>query len=363
MRYAMIMAGGSGTRLWPMSRARQPKQLIPFIHGKSLLELAVERLRGMIPEDRILICAGEAHREAIFDALPGLSDERFFGEPTGRDTLNAVGYVSAVLAERDQDATLAVFTADHVIEPVQTFQQTVEAGYRIAEQQPQTLVTFGITPTHAATGYGYLELGEKLQMPSDAGGARQVQRFKEKPDAATAAQYLDAGPGAYLWNSGMFVWRAAALMRAIEKFSSQNHAGLAEIARDPSSIERVYPELKKISIDFAVMEPASTDEEFAVAAVPMDLTWLDVGSWPSFAQTCETDEAGNALGGGRHLLLDSRRTLVASSEPDHLIATIGAEDLIVIHTPDATLVCPRDRAEEIKKLHGEVGERFGEQLL
>jgi mannose-1-phosphate guanylyltransferase len=360
----MIMAGGSGTRLWPMSRKQLPKQLIPFIRGRSLLQVAVDRLQGLVPQERQYVCAGMAHKDVILGALPQIDDDRYLGEPTGRDTLNAVGFAAAVIGRRDPDAVMAVLTADHLIEPVEQFQKTLTQGFELAETQPRTLVTFGITPTHAATGYGYLELGEPLD-----GNARRVSRFKEKPDAPTARQYLDAGPSRYLWNSGMFVWRASTLMDCIRRFAPENHDGLMKIAqawdtgRRQEVLEATYPQLKKISVDFAVMEPASHDEKVAVAAVPMPLSWLDVGSWPAFAQTCEHDPEDNAISCGRHTLIDTKRTLVASSDPGHLITTIGVEDLIVIHTPEATLVCRADRAEDIKKLHEEVGRRFGGDAL
>lgn len=364
MRYAVIMAGGSGTRLWPMSRSQQPKQLIPFINGSSLLQVAFDRLDGLVDADKRCVCGGLKHADVISESLEGFAAAQFLGEPVGRDTLNAVGYAAAVISRSDPDAVIATFTADHIIKPVDEFKKIVNHGFELAEADASTLVTFGIAPTEAATGYGYLQLGEAID-----GSARVVEEFREKPDKATAEEYFAKGSEAYLWNSGMFVWKASTLLDCIKRYHPENYAGLMKIADAWDTPQRdevlagVFPALAKISVDFAVMEPASRDPEVRVAAVPMPLEWLDVGSWPMFAETCEKDGDGNAIGAERSLLVDTRNTLVASNDPGHLIAALGCDDLIVIHTPNATLICPKDKAEAIKAVHQAVGERFGEELL
>jgi mannose-1-phosphate guanylyltransferase len=360
MRYALIIAGGSGTRLWPMSRADRPKQLIPFIEGKSLLRLAFERFEGMLPVERRYVGASQKQQQAILAGVPGLAEGQFLGEPVGRDTLNAVGLGAAVLAAEDPDAVIGVFTADHLITPLEEFQKTIELGFALAERSPKTLVTFGITPTGPSTSYGYLELGPPLD-----GAARVVRQFREKPPLEIASEYFRQGPEHYLWNSGMFVWRADTLLDCIGRYEPAVREGLTAIARAwhtsdrEEVLGRIFPTLKKTSVDFAVMEPASRDAVVSVAAIPMNLTWLDVGSWPAFAQTCPRDEHGNALGAARHLLWESANCLVASADAEHLIALIGCENLIVVHTDNATLVCPADQAEKIKELCKTVAEQFG----
>ena len=350
------MAGGSGVRLWPMSRRGLPKQLIPFIGGRSLLEIAADRLEGLAPEANRYICAGEAHREAVLGALGGWPEERYIGEPAGRDTLAAVALSAAVIARRDPEAAIAVFTSDHLIEPVDGFRRTVARGYELVERHPETLVTFGVAPDGPSTGYGYLELGEELE-----GGARRVREFREKPAAAPAREYFEAGPDRYLWNSGMFVWRAATLLDCVRLYEPAAREAVARAAAAWDAPERAavlaaaYAGLRKVSLDYAIMEPASRDPLVRVAAIPMPLRWLDVGSWPSWARTLAADERGNAVA-ARALLQDASRNVIASSDPGHLVAVLGCEDLIVIHTPGATLVCRADQAEAIKQLHAKLPE-------
>jgi len=354
------MAGGSGTRLWPISRQELPKHLIPFIDGRSLLEIAYDRFGDLIPVDRRYVCAGQRHRDVILSAMPSLDGSRFLGEPIGRDTLNAVGFSAAVLAARDPDAVIGVFTADHLIQPENEFQRIVADGFSLVENEPETLVTFGITPTAAATGFGYLELGGVID-----GNARGVDQFREKPPLEVAEEYFGLGPERYLWNSGMFVWRAQTLLDCIRRYEPDVWEGLMAIAEawgTPAQDEvlaNVFPTLKKTSVDFAVMEPASQDSSVRVAAIPMELEWLDVGSWPSFAKTRPRDENNNALAAENCLVYETANCLIASDQPEHLIATVGCEDLIVIHTDQATLVCRADMAEKIKDVQKTVHERFG----
>ena len=373
-RYALIVAGGSGTRLWPMSRRERPKQLIPFLEGRSLLQLAMDRLGNLIPPEQRYICAGAEHRDQIVDQIEGFDDDRFIGEPVGRDTLNAIGLGTAVIAMRDPDAVISVLTADHLIEPVVEFRNILERGFRLAEEQSETLVTFGVPPTHAATGYGYLQLGQRTGLSAgdkelQISGARVVDHFKEKPDAETAERYYQSGSDRYLWNSGMFVFRAQTMLHCIGHYEPAAYEDLKHIVEHWEQPERddkladLYPELRKTSIDYAVMEPASEDPTVTVAAVPMPLTWLDVGSWSAFGKTQRPDAAHNAVAAERAHLADTSRCVVYSDDPEHVVATVGCENLVVVHTADATLVCPKDRVEEVKKLHDGVGEKYGEKYL
>jgi mannose-1-phosphate guanylyltransferase len=369
MRYAMIMAGGAGTRLWPMSRQGQPKQLLPLVRREagapaiSLLALAANRLEGLVDAPNRYICTGEAYRGAIRASLPAFTDELILGEPQARDTVNAVGFTAAVLAKRDPKAVFAVFTADHVIEPLDKFRARVDLGFRLVEQDPRRLVTFSIQPTYAATGFGYVERGQPLSdLPGAKNLAFRVERFVEKPDAQRAQAYLESGQ--FGWNSGMFVWSAQTVLDCIRRFKPECHAGLMEIQaawgtpRQREVLDRVYPTLPKISVDYAIMEPASRDSQVSVCTVLMDLSWLDVGSWPSYGETLPADSEGNRLGGSLAAtnahLLDCSNTLAVSSDPGHTIALLGCKDLIVVHTPEATLVMPREQAEQLKAVHAKL---------
>ena len=346
-----------------MSRRDSPKQLLPFIHGKSLLSIAFERLEGLIPVSQRYVCASQKHQDAILSALPELDKEQFLGEPVGRDTLNAMGLGAAVLAARDPRAMIGVFTADHLIEPISTFHRVIERGFALIEEYPQSIVTFGITPTGPVTGYGYLELGDTI-----AGNARILKQFREKPQPAVAQEYFKKGPECYLWNSGMYVFPAVTLLDCIGRYEPSVRKGLTSIAQAWDTplwdgvIARVFPTLKKTSLEYAVMEPAVRENTVRVVAVPMPVEWLDVGSWPFYAQTCPKDDQGNALGAEKYIMDETTNCLAASNEPDHLIAMLGCRDMMVIHTKDVTLICPADKAEQIKDFYNQVEKRFGCQF-
>ncbi|MGZ6792087.1 MAG: mannose-1-phosphate guanylyltransferase, partial [Mycobacteriales bacterium] len=337
MRHALILAGGSGTRLWPYSTADLPKQLVPLFGGRSLLDIAVQRASAVASS--VWLGAGEQLREAV-TCVPGLEADRLIIEPSGRDTLPALALGMATIARHDPEAVVAVLTADHLIEPLGAFAATLDRGFTVAELRDDVLVTFGVVPDHPATGFGYLELGAGL-----GGDALVVARFAEKPQQDRAEQLVAQGA---LWNSGMFVWQAATFLRAVEAFAPETHALVhAVLEGDTAAWQRI----PKVSVDYGVMEPASTSRRFTVAALPLAARWLDVGSWPQYGDALTRDREGNAVGAARALLLESRDCVVASSDPEHLVTLVGCEDLVVVHTPTATLVMPADQAQQVKALH------------
>lgn len=368
MRYAMIMAGGAGTRLWPMSRMDRPKQLVPFIRrgGRlvSLLELAAERLEGLVPAERRYICTNEQYRSAIRSSLPRFTDDLILGEPVGRDTVNAVGFAAAVIQKRDAEAVFAVLTADHIIEPADLFRDRMELGFELVEQDPARLVTFSIAPTYPATGYGYVQRGAEI--PGSEKIGFRVERFVEKPNYEKAQAYVESG--AYGWNSGMFVWKASTILDCLRRYKPESHQGLMKIQQawgtpdQERVLAEVYPALPKTSIDYAVMEPASKEqarspEGIKVCTINMDLTWLDVGSWPSYGQTLQQDSEGNAVSGNASLV-QCKDALVVNADDRHMVAVLGVEGLIVVHTEDATLVMPASKAEELKGLYNGLPEKL-----
>ena len=357
MEYAVIRAGGAGKRLWPLSRHRRPKQLLPLVDGKNLLEIAVERLEGLFPVENILVVTNAEYAGLVADALPQLKPENIIGEPMGRDTANAVALAAEIIAGRDQDATMVIFTADHVIKPIPQFAETVSLAMKTVAEHPDALLTFGINPTYPHTGLGYIHAGDQI-----ADGVRHVQGFKEKPDHQDARRYVESGQ--YYWNSGMFVWKLSAIRDALGKFLPDSMEKLAPIApavregRDITGIlADVYPQLQKISIDYAVMEKAEK-----VLVVEMSCEWVDVGSWPALENVTELDDAGNIVTAENSAVLDSFRNIVIS-EDDHLLAVLGMDDCVVIHSKDATLVCNKADSQRLKELVEFIEEKYGDKYV
>lgn len=355
-RHAVIMAGGAGTRLWPLSREARPKQLLRLFGGKSLLRQSYERCRALLPDDSIYVITGLVHVDAVRNELSELPVENIFGEPCGRDTANAIGLAAAILHRRDPDGVMGIFTADHIITPVNRFAESIDQAFSTAENETNALVTLGIKPTSAHTGYGYIHRGEEVRP-----GVYAVQAFKEKPGLASATKYFESGD--YSWNSGMFAWRLTTILEQLQKNLPQSYDPLQRVAEAWGTEEcdrllnEVYPKLIKISIDFAVMEHADR-----VLCVEMDCKWGDVGAWPALEAVIGVDSDGNVRAAQEIVNLGSQHNIIVS-EDNHLIATIGVEDLIIVHSPDATLVCTKRDAQHIKELVERVRKEFGEQHL
>ena len=342
MLHAIVMAGGSGTSFWPASRARLPKQLLPLGGERTLLEDTVARLEGLVPPDKTLVVTSERLEEAVREQLPTVPADSIVGEPCKRDTAPCVALAALLVSRNDPDATMAVMPSDHVIRPEQAFREAIHQAAAIVEHAPGRRVTFGIPPTYPAESFGYIERGEPLAEPHGDARSFSVCRFREKPPASVAEEYLAAGT--FLWNAGIFVWKAATILKAMREQQPECMAHLERIVQhwDSPDRRRVFAEefaaIKGISIDYAVLEHA-TD----VAVVEAPFAWDDMGGWSAVARQRGSDADGNTLA-GKHLAITTSDSIVQSAH-DHLVVTIGLENILVVHTPDATLVADRSREE------------------
>lgn len=349
--FVVLMAGGSGTRLWPLSTSDRPKQLLALTGARSLLQQTMDRALLLAPPERVLVLTSARYLSAVREQLPELPPAQVVAEPVPRDTAGAVALAAAVGRAVCPGAVMVVLPADHLITATEPFLEAVRSAARGAATS-QALYTFGIEPTHAATGYGYLEQGAAVQVPGETGHF-QLARFREKPDLATAESFLASGR--FLWNSGVFVWRTEVIWKELERRLPEHVARLGPLSERfgrPDFVEALaeaFAPLAKISIDFAVMEKAAE-----VRMVRAGFDWCDVGGWPALGAYLPRDAAGNAHRGNLEAL-DARDNLVFCEDPSELVALVGVEGLVVVRSGARTLVVPGSRAQEIKALVDRLG--------
>ena len=342
--YAVIMAGGQGTRFWPRSRRLRPKQLLNIVGETTMLEQTVARIHPLIPAERTLVVAGDAYRDLIRDCLPQLPDENFLFEPVGRNTAACVAWAALWVRRRAPEATMAVLPADHLIRDEAEFLRVLNVATVVA-QPLNRLVTIGIQPTHPETGYGYIQVSED-QLQVDSHDVFRVAQFVEKPSRQKAEQFL--AEGTYVWNSGMFVWRADSIWSEICRHLPQLAKDLERVAEISCAdtlaevLKDVYPRLPSVSIDVGVMERAPD-----VWVVPADIGWSDVGSWRALGELLAADAQGNVVIGEQRGI-DTSGCFIHS--PSKLVATIGLNNLVVIETDDVLLICPKERDQDVRKL-------------
>ena len=342
----VIMAGGRGERFWPKSRAKLPKQFLNLLGKQSMLQLTVQRLTELVSLENIHIVTGQEYRSLVSSQIPDLPSDNLIIEPVGRNTAPCIGLAATVIKRKyGQDAIMIVVPSDHLIEDSIGYLDTLQTACEAAHDYDNTLVTIGIAPTEPATGYGYIQI-DKVFTQMKKHSIYQVKRFVEKPDYETATAYLSEG--GYYWNSGMFIFTVDSMLRNIQTHMPDLYRNLQDIclAQNSQSYERVlnniYPQMPSISIDYGVMEKADQ-----VMVIPADFGWDDIGSWTSLERIRTKNDGTNVIR-GNVVSLDSKRCIVEADCQEKLIVLLGADDLIVVDTDDATLICSKDRAQDIK---------------
>jgi len=356
MLYAVIMAGGSGTRLWPLSRKNLPKQSLKLIGERTMFQHAVDRLAPLFPPERIFVVTNAPLAEVLRPQTPEIPAANFILEPSGRDSAPAAGLAAITLLRQDPDAVMVMLTADHYIVDTAGFRATLAAAGEVAADG--TIVTLGIRPSFASTGFGYIHLGESQVMV----GGLPVYRsagFIEKPNQPTAERFLE--DGRYVWNSGMFIWRADRLMGEFASQQGESYAALQRIAAalgtDSAAdvLAAEWPNVRRISIDYGIMERAAR-----VSVIPVEIGWSDIGDWGSLLNILPGDERGNVVT-GEAVLLDSESCLVRSE--GRLVAAIGLKDVVIVETPDVVMVCARDQVQRMRAVVDKLAEQGKQRYL
>ncbi len=339
---ALIMAGGRGERFWPKSRKNLPKQFLSLTNdGKTMIQLTVERILPLVAMEDIYIATNENYRALVQAQLPNLPEQNILCEPVGRNTAPCIGLGAVHMQKKYEDAMMIVLPSDHLIKQKTLFLKSLRNACQVAEEN-SNLVTIGITPEYPETGYGYIRFDETNSL----GQAYQVAEFKEKPDLDTAKTYLASGQ--YLWNSGMFVWKVSSILEKIEELMPELHAGLMNIQhaigteQERSVLEAEFTKTRSISIDYGILEHAKD-----IYTIPGSFGWDDVGSWLALARINPVNDYGNVLSGNL-IAVDTKNCIIQGGEK--LIATVGVQNLIVVDTPDAILICQKGNAEDIKKV-------------
>lgn len=343
---ALILAGGSGTRFWPLSRKRRPKQLLALEGERSLLRDTVDRLRPLVGPESVWVCTTRQLAEDVRRELPDVPAHQILLEPEGRNTAPAIGWSVRSMPEEARQDVVVVLPSDHRVGDPAAFRDTLDRASRAVEDR---IMTLGVKPRWPETGYGYLE----LEPEADDAGVHRVRRFVEKPDLATARKYVDSGR--HLWNAGIFVFRGTTLLNELARLQPELHQGLEEIAAAPDRVDELYPRLPADSIDYAVMEKLDS-----IATLPLDCGWSDLGSWAALDEVLRKDSKGNT-GKGDVLALESDGNLLFSDAGT--IAVVGVSGLVVVRTGDSVLVIPKERSQEVKKIVQELTSRGREDLL
>lgn len=345
--FAVIMAGGVGTRFWPRSRERSPKQFLEILGGGTMIENTLSRLKPLVDQNKVFVVTNRIQADIVRQLVPEMPSSNVLAEPIGRNTAACVGLSALWINRVDPDALMVVLPADHIVQNTEEFLRILQLALRVA-QEKDALVTIGIKPTHPETGYGYIQSAEEEIDRNEyrSQGVYRVKTFAEKPNLETAERFLQSGD--FLWNSGIFVWKASVILRELELHLPELHEQLLNVRKSigtpvyEQTLEHAYRIIRSISIDYGIMEKAGN-----VYVVKGDFGWSDVGSWDEVVRLTPTDDAGNSIR-GRTILVDSNNNYVDAGKK--IVATIGVDDLIIISTDDAILVCKKERSQEVKEV-------------